>query len=183
MTARVKRRPLWADRNLADVGNAVTAFDNIAAAGAVVQSVFGSYATNADITATIPLDDTIPQIGEGTEIISVSITPKHADSKLRCRFTGQVQLPEGITAAAAIFGTANGNGAFGATHVKSPSAAGAGMRSAIGLEAEYLPAVTTAQTVAVRAGSDGTIRFNGTASVRLFGGVSNATLVVEEIKV
>ena len=51
-------------------------------AGAVLQVAtfqFGSVATG---TGTIPLDDTIPQITEGTEFMTLAITPTSATSKL-----------------------------------------------------------------------------------------------------
>jgi hypothetical protein len=148
--------------------------------GSVIQSVAATpYATNADITATIPADDTIPQIGEGTQILTVNITPTSATSKLRIRFSGTVTSTSGV--ATAIFAIFNGNtNAIKAGHA-TPEASGHPMTMAG--ECEYTPGGTSAQTISVRVGGTGTtFRMNGSASARLFGGVYAATLVVEEIK-
>jgi hypothetical protein len=51
------------------------------------------------------------------------------------------------------------------------------------LEHEFVPGSTSTQTLKIRvATSDGTnMRMNGTASSRIFGGVSRTTLIVEEV--
>ena len=53
------------------------------AAGAVIDSAYAEYTSNTDISSAIPIDDTIPQSGEGVEILTVSITPKSTTNKLR----------------------------------------------------------------------------------------------------
>ncbi|AHG47898.1 hypothetical protein RLEG12_18660 [Rhizobium leguminosarum bv. trifolii CB782] len=149
-------------------------------AGSVVQSVAATpYATNADITAVIPGDDTIPQIGEGTQILTVNITPTSITSKLRIRFAGTVTSASGV--ATAIFAIFSGNAnAIKAGHVTTEATGHAGQ---IAAECEYTPGVLTAQTISVRMGTTGvTFRMNGSSAGRLFGGVYAATLVVEEIK-
>jgi hypothetical protein len=124
------------------------------------------------------VDDTIPQIGEGTQIISVSITPKSITNKLRCRFRGQASPSAAVLVAAAMFNTAANAIAATAT-----STGGINNMGQLTLEYEFVPGVLTAQTITIRAGPSGAgaIRFNGTSAGRAFGGVSVATLVVEEI--
>jgi len=51
-------------------------------AGSVVQVVNVSLATLATCSALIPDDDTKPQIGEGTEVLTVNFTPKSASNEL-----------------------------------------------------------------------------------------------------
>ena len=46
--------------------------------GSIINSAYGEYTANADLTATIPADDTIPQNTEGTEIVTATITPTSA---------------------------------------------------------------------------------------------------------
>src|SRR5688572_19721678 len=75
----------------------------------VVDRLVGSYAASADITTVIPADDTIPQIGEGTEIISVSITPKSASNRLRATFRGSGATSTGTTMIAALFAAGGAN--------------------------------------------------------------------------
>jgi hypothetical protein len=53
------------------------------AAGAIVNRDYQEYTTNADLTTNIPIDDTIPQITEGTQILSLSITPKASANRVR----------------------------------------------------------------------------------------------------
>ena len=50
--------------------------------GHIIQVVNQTSNTATTSTATIPYDNTIPQITEGFEILSVTITPKSANSKL-----------------------------------------------------------------------------------------------------
>ncbi|NNU66521.1 hypothetical protein G9X67_14680 [Rhizobium sp. WYCCWR 11152] len=157
--------------------------------GSVVDSASATpYVANASLTAVIPRDDVAPpQISEGTEILSVSITPKSATNKLRCRFKGQVSRSAAGTVVAAIFATgttisgtaADARRAVGVTVVSADQAFMADM------EVEFVPGITTAVTVSVRVGPDavaGFARLNGSSVGRLFGGSSAATLVVEEIK-
>lgn len=162
------------------VGGARTRVFTVGApAGEIVQSVSGSYALNADLTNTIPADDSIPQNTEGTEIISVAITPKYADSILRCRFSAfgaHNTSSNGLIAA--IF--QNGSASAVAATVANPVT---GTLTQLVLEKDYTPGDASARTMSVRVGSSGgTMRLNGTGSARLFGGVAAATLVVEEIR-
>ena len=149
------------------------------APGSVVGSVMATYKVNASITTVIPQDDTIPQVGEGTEIISVSITPKSTANKLRIRFQGVAagSIVVGIIVAIFVNGAAN---AVAANIAVNPVASGGAV---ITVECEIAPGSTSAQTISVRAGpgNAATIRFNGTQTARLLGGAAVASLVVEEI--
>ena len=154
---------------------------NLAAAfpGAVIDRVYGSYATNANLTATFPLDDTIPQISEGTQIISVSITPKTTTNRLRATFRGQASNTNVSGNSVAMFLNSGAN----AVQADHQTCAGASFSFPFTMTYEWVPGATSSQTIAVRAGpSANTMRFNGSAAGRLFGGVAAATLVVEEIK-
>lgn len=148
--------------------------------GSVIDSVFGTYAANADLATTIPTDDTIPQVGEGTQILSAAITPKSVTNKLRCRFRGNAS-PN--TAAVAMSAAMFVNGAANAVNAGHLSAANAGYAYLMALEHEFVPGAMTLQTVTIRVGpSGGLMRMNGSSGSRLFGGVTISTLVVEEIK-
>jgi hypothetical protein len=52
-------------------------------AGAILQVVNFQSGTNATGTGAIPFDNTIPQITEGTEFMTLAITPKFSTSKLK----------------------------------------------------------------------------------------------------
>ena len=154
--------------------------------GAVVDSIAGSYTTNADITgagSVIPFDDTIPQNTEGTQIISVSITPKSTTNKLRCRFSAEIVTNTNSSVVqAAMFrgGVAN---AIAASYAVITTAE---FSVTLAFEHEFVPASTSAQTISVRVGPSSAVqvmRLNGnTALGRRYGGAMGAWLVVEEIK-
>jgi hypothetical protein len=146
--------------------------------GVVIDRAYAEYTANASITTTIPLDDTIPQNTEGTEILSVSLTPKSVTSRVRLRFQGQVVCASLANFIAAAFSSGSAN-ALRSTW----DAFDANYPGQMVLEHEYVPGVTTALTFSVRVGTSAglTIRLNGQIGSRLFGGTSAATLVVEEI--
>ncbi len=147
--------------------------------GTIVQTSYATYTANADITASIPYDDTVPQVGEGTQIISVTHTPLSTANKLRVRFRGLCSADGAAIVTAAIFGTGSNN-ARGSEPV---TVAGLGYEVPMSITAEWVPGSTSPQTIQVRVGvSSGTARFNGTTAGRVHGGAIAATLEIEEIK-
>jgi hypothetical protein len=144
--------------------------------GSVVGRSVGTYATNADLTTTIPNDDTIPTNSEGTQIISVSYTPKSVTNRLRLRFSGVISAGGVATAIVGVFADGTCIAARGA------AVAGVGYMTPIYIEHEYVPGTTSAITFTVRAGGNATVRMNGSNVGRSFGGVQVTTLVIEEIK-
>jgi hypothetical protein len=147
-------------------------------AGTVVQTLYGEYTANANITSIIPVDDTIPQNTEGTEILAVSITPRFATSTILCRFQGQGQMSVVGSGSAALFRGAT-IGAIAANRVNFEQP------SWLGLEYMDSPATTSSTTYRIRVGPSaaGTLRLNGSQAARAFGGVARATLLLSEIKV
>jgi hypothetical protein len=53
-----------------------------ASGGGIIQVVDASTSTATSTTSTIPFDSTIPQSTEGTELLTVSITPRSTSNKL-----------------------------------------------------------------------------------------------------
>ncbi|MCO5092678.1 hypothetical protein [Bosea sp. (in: a-proteobacteria)] len=149
----------------------------VAPAGSVISSAYAEYTANVDLTATIPADDTQPQNTEGTQVLSVTVTPSSTSDKVRLRFTswGYVGSAQYV---AAIFRS----GAANALQAKVAGGDAAWM--ALDFEVEDSPATTSAVTYTIRVGpsTSGTLRLNGSASARSFGGSSRATLVAEVIK-
>lgn len=150
-------------------------------AGTVVKSSYTEYTSSADITTQIPYDDTIPQNTEGGEIISVSFTPTNASNKLRFRFAGQVASNGATTVSCALFSGSTAS-AIAASAARIDSNA---VPYPISLSHEQTAGGTSAVTYAIRIGpsSAQTIRLNGTDTARRFGGVSRATLIIEEVRV
>jgi hypothetical protein len=142
-----------------------------------VQCAYAEYTTSASVTTAIPLDDSTPTSSEGTQILSVSITPTSDANRLRARFQGWGSAIEEGTP------RAMNCAMFTGTTCRAASSApgGSGMLCA---EFEYVPGSTSSVTISVRVGAaSGALRLNGDAasSARRFGGASRATLVVEEI--
>ena len=163
--------------NTADIATNTADIATLFAAG-VFGIAIGSYASNSDLTTVIPLDDTIPQSSEGTQIISVAYTPKYSTSTLICEFTGQVTAAAADNVVAALF-----NGAANAFAAEMVNITAANLKVSFALTGSYAPGSTSAQTITVRVGAGSQIvRMNGTSAGRLLGGVSAAVLTVYEIK-
>lgn len=147
--------------------------------GAVVSSSMASYDTNANLSTVIPYDDTVPTSAEGTQILSVTLSPTSTTNLFRCRFRGSA------TGSVATLGLSVAMFSGGAAAIAAAGAVNSGIDIVVpmNLEHEFTPGVLTPVTITVRAGpSSGNMRFNGSSSARIYGGVSRATLVVEEIK-
>ncbi len=150
----------------------------IASKSPVLQILENVYTTNADLSTTIPADDTIPLIGEGTEVLTQAITTAAAANKVLCsvRLWG-ITITNVIVTAALFRGTTciNAAGLGGSTNVS-------GVQD---IEFSKLdsPGSAAAHTYSVRVGaSSGPARLNGTGAARLYGGVSACTLTLMEIK-
>ncbi|MGO4670096.1 hypothetical protein [Bosea sp. 2RAB26] len=152
----------------------------VASTGSIINSVTSAYTSNATVTGTIPIDNTIPQNTEGTEIQTVTITPSSALSKIRIRWNGQVSsavLTTVVTAALFIDSGVNAVGAIG-VYVNV-----ANSLTFTGLVYEYTPGDTSSHTYRIRVGPNGgTCALNGSVGTPYFNGTSAAVLVAEEIK-
>jgi hypothetical protein len=147
---------------------------------------YDEYTDNTNITTAIPLDDSIPQSGEGTEILSAAITLKRANSRVRVRFQGWGQgLATDDTRHWTIALFNGGSDAIAASvagHVINDAATTA-LSQGI-LEFEHAPGSVGPHTYTIRVGPQAnTLRLNGNTSGRLLGGVGLTTLVVEEVYV
>lgn len=139
-------------------------------------------ATGAVATGTtlLPYDDTIPQITEGIEFITVAHTPKKIGNKLKV--SAHLSLANSVGTAhmsVAIFKDAVANAlAAAAQHYITVNSS-----SQLIVEYEEIVASLSAATWRVRAGSNqaGTTTFNGNSAARIFGGVMESFIQVEEI--
>tara|TARA_R110000824_G_scaffold400674_1_gene608777 strand:- start:64 stop:660 length:597 start_codon:yes stop_codon:yes gene_type:complete len=149
--------------------------------GKVLQMVYvftGAYATGS---TTIPFDDTIPQITEGNEVMTLAITPTSATSKLLVNVdvSGASNVQGNWTAALFRDSTAN---ALAAAQTKQSDT------NPDHLDHLHLTWVadassTSATTFKVRCGQTnaGDWYFNGQNASRWFGGVSNSGITITEI--
>ena len=152
-----------------------------AAAGFFVQMQTATYVASADITAALPIDDTIPQIGEGVEILTLNITPSSTSNKILLFFNGMCATASATnTIGAAIFRNATA-GAIVANAVNPPNT---GLRTQLPIVHVDSPASIAATTYSVRVGTQAgdTIRFNGSNTARTFGGVAITYLIAIEVR-
>ena len=145
--------------------------------GKVVQIVNVQTGALATGTTPIPADDTIPQITEGDQYMTLAITPTNASNILTITVT--------------VF-YANNTSGYGtvALFVGSTANALAGMVDYLGaffpvtvtFSHRQLAGVTTALTFRVRAGLGvaGTTTFNGINAGRILGGVAASSITIEE---
>jgi len=147
--------------------------------GSLLQVAYASTTTNADLSTAIPADDTIPQSTEGTEVITVTITPTSASSILEIQFAGFASGSSAAVVTAALF---KDSGA-GAIYAQATAAGGVSLPTAVNMLYYEAAGSTSARTYKVRVGlNSGTTRMNGSNSGRFFGGVSQSVLTVREIK-
>lgn len=142
----------------------------------VVNIETGAMATG---TTIIPLDDTIPQITEGTEFITLAVTPTSSTNKLKITVTVFATVTGTPWIIAALFQDATANALAVATSFNGTSTAGMTITFT-----HYMTAGTTsATTFRVRIGPSaaGTITFNGQSGGRLFGGAFASSITIEEL--
>lgn len=151
--------------------------------GSVLNSVYTETTTYTQSTTTIPLDDTIPQNTEGVEILTGTITPYSTSSKIRVRVVVPIGSPNSESVTVALFrdSVAGALCAVASSESVSPGPEG------VPLSYEYTPGSASAITFKVRVGaaSGGAFGINGAGApgTRIYGGVSRATMIIEEIKV
>lgn len=149
------------------------------AAGAVVQVLQDVENDVVGVTAQIPLDNTIPVSTEGYEILSQAITPASATDKVLVRAKVRFGSNSDINVCVAVF--------RGSTCIAADAGRSANQGS-IYIEFLDSPATASAVTYSVRFGNaDGAslVGVNAqpsSAISRVFGGVSQSTLTLMEIK-
>jgi len=151
-----------------------------AGSGELVQQVYAEQASVINCNASIPYDDTIPQSGEGTEVMTATITPTNASNYLHITFNFWGTASAGVSIRVALFQDATANALTGVV-----DDAPANKHACTSLIYRMVAGTTSATTFKIRAGpGSGSFYVNGTlAGARIFGGVSVATLTINEIAV
>ena len=149
--------------------------------GAVIQQVYSSTTSTTTSNSQFPYDDTIPQIGEGFEVLTASITPKSASHKLL--IDAVVVATSANTTlshiAAAIFQDATA-GALAATVVTQDDQ----HPHTLTLRCRITAGTTSATTIRLRVGQDtsANLTVNGKGDgTRIYGGVCTTSLTVTEL--
>jgi hypothetical protein len=161
----------------------VNRFENTSSVGygAVLQVVNTQTGAVAAGTVAIPADDSIPQNTEGTEMMTATITPKSATNKLKITVVAYVAHTALTTITAALFQDSTAN-ALACGGVYSVSAS---VLCNIKFEHYMTAGTTSATTFKVRIGGNtaSAVTLNGVAGSRVFGGVLNSSITIEEIQV
>ncbi|MBC3540670.1 hypothetical protein ACFSC6_12330 [Rufibacter sediminis] len=149
--------------------------------GKLVDLAYAEYSTYGTTLAQIPLDNSKPQITEGVEILSATITPKKTTNKIRATVSGMFSTDVGgVSTVIALFD--GGSDALKTTAITAPAA---GYIMSVAFDLVYTPGVTTAKTFSVRVGRGQptfTVHLNGVNGVGMFfNGSSKWTLTLEEI--
>jgi len=154
--------------------------DTLQRAGNVLQVVNVQTGAVATGTTTIALDDTVPQSSEGTEFITLAITPTSSTSKLRIDFSVVLNHTVGTAILnACLFQDAIVN-ALAAASSQNVNSGG----PMIVAGSYYMTAGTTSSTTfKIRCGSPtaGTVTLNGVNGVRFYAGVSNSFITITEV--
>jgi len=151
------------------------------ATGFVVQVVNATFSALATGTTTIPIDDTIPQIGEGNEYMTLSITPKSATNILVIEVKAMLSSSAAATSViGALFQDATAN-ALAATMTRAETATAV---YPVTLTYTMAAGTTSPTTFRFRGGAAaaGTTTFNGSAGGRLFGAIVKSSIVITEYK-
>jgi hypothetical protein len=142
-----------------------------------VVQIANTFSGAVSTTAALPQDDTIPQITEGTEVMTCAITPTSATNKLRIDVV--VFMASSTTSAVncALFQDSTANAlAAGAAVIAS-----ANHQDSIAFTYHMTAGTTSSTTFRVRAGTNaGTGTVNGIAGARLYGGVFASSITVTE---
>lgn len=156
-------------------------FENGAPVGCVIQTKYTN--TSAVFTSAVSMinDDSIPQSSEGSELLTVSITPKKVGNILKVSAHIYATNSSSVNNVIAAIFKNNLTDAVSANIFYIANAGNGGVLPLLHFET----VTSTANiTFKVRIGATaGTVTVNGTVGSRRFGGVASTYLMVEEIQV
>lgn len=148
--------------------------------GDIVQEKYSSTGAMATGSTAIPWDNTIPQITEGDQYMTLAITPTSAINKLVTEAQGVFAISAADTVVMALFNTD-----VHATNAMASVAENGHGNTPVPLHItnSRIAGVATATTERVRAGniSGLTITFNGSGGAALFNGTFNSYIRIIEV--
>ncbi len=148
-----------------------------AQSAAILQTQTATYSGYGVLSTSIPVDDSIPTSTEGAEMMSVSITPTTASSRMVISANGMFASGSAttLTASLVVHGESAAFVASG-TYVDTIN-----QPRAFSIVSDHMPGSTAPITYKLRVGAGaGTVRANGNSTGRLFGGVARWIMTVEE---
>jgi hypothetical protein len=134
--------------------------------------------TSATGTTTVPFDNTIPQNTEGTQFMTVSITPNASSNLLHIRAQGFFSPSVAAWEIMALFQDSTANALAAVAQYTTTGTGG----SPLMIDWWMTAGTTSSTTFKIRAGMNtaGTTTFNGNGGNQLFGGVMNSFIEVTE---
>jgi len=159
-----------------------------AGGGALVKQVRASTNTAGSTATAMPFDDTIPQIGEGAEILNVAITPANASNILLIEYNyyASMSAPDGaaINMTSALFQDATANAIYAQCDINRFSGDTSGAKNwarSISGRFYMVAGTTSSTTFRLRAGtSSGTYYWLSNVGSGLYSTADLATLTVTE---
>jgi len=158
-------------------------YGELATPGIVVQMVNTQTGAVATGTTILPYDNTIPQITEGDQYMTLGITPKHADNILTIVVHGSWSTRvDNETLSVALFVGTTANALAAVAYYES----GIDVLGPVSFQHRVVAGVTSALTFRVRAGAygagtgAGTTTFNGDNALRKLGGVCSSSITITE---
>lgn len=150
------------------------------ATGAVIQAANAIFSGVSTTTTPVPSDDTIPQITEGGEFMTLVFTPKASNSLLRI----DVVVNMASTVATGLVGALYQDSTANALAVGWNFSATISTPCQVVITYWVSAGSTSARTYRVRGGATtaATVTFNGAAGARYFGGAMASSITVTEIK-
>lgn len=143
----------------------------------MVNTITGAVA-GADST-NITYDDTIPQITEGTEYMTLAITPKSATNKLKIDIVFNVSNSAANRITVALFQDTTANALAAVSHYMTT----VGVCYPINFTHYMLAGTTSTTTFRIRAGNQGgSLTFNGENGSRFLGGIMASSITITEIR-
>ena len=143
------------------------------------QSVFTQTGAVATGTTQIPADDTIPQNGEGTEFMTLAITPKNTANRLLIMVNINYASSASLVVTTALFQDTTA----GALKAAASHHADANRIKTVSFLHEMAAGTTSSTTFKVRIGGTGasTISLNGESGARILGGVLFSSITILEV--
>jgi len=151
--------------------------------GKVLQVVNTETGAVASGTTTLPYDDTIPQITEGFEVMTLAVTPTSATNKLLINVVTSLATNINSLPVTALFEGTTANALACVFSYSFPD----GVNNPIVHNFNhYMTSGSTSElTFRVRIGmnQEGTVTVNGRSAARKYGGVSASSITIMEIEV
>lgn len=150
------------------------------AAGVTIQTVNTQTGAMATGTTTVPWDDTIPQITEGTEFMTLAITPTSATNILIIEVVATLNASAVNYIIGALFQDSTANALAAAAVYQEGASRAMNMKFTHKMTA----GTTSSTTFRFRAGTGGaaTLTFNGEVGARRLGGVFASSITITEVK-